>query len=167
MAGADTRNIWRRRVAVALVALTAGVGCSGGGGSDGPPDVAAKVEGTSIPGDEVERLVVQYTEGLKNAKGATLSDEAPKGPLPQKEARRFVLAFLIREAMLHKEAKDNGIDTAPDQTVDMSLESVAAEELAGSGWTRDTLRDSLVAATISKRLGEKLFPEVAVSPTEV
>jgi hypothetical protein len=49
----------------------------------------------------------------------------------------------------------------------MSLESVAAEELAGSGWTRDTLRDSLVAATISKRLGEKLFPEVAVSPTEV
>jgi hypothetical protein len=143
------------------------MGSAACGSDGGPPDVAAVVEGTEIPAPRVERLLSQYRQGAGAAKDQALAAEAPAAPLPDKEGRRFVLEFLIRLTLLEKLAGEHGVSGEAGKVVDLALDSTSPSDFAGTAWTPGDLKEGLQAGVLSKQLAEKLFPQVAVSPTEV
>jgi parvulin-like peptidyl-prolyl isomerase len=147
---------------VALVAA-----CSSGGG-DGPPEVAATVDGTKIESAEVERLLDQYRNASEAAKDKALAaEEAPKTPLEDEVGRRFVLEFMIRLKVLEELAAEKGISSEAGNLIDAALDQTSDADFAGTAWTANDLKEGLEAGALSKALAEKLFPEVAVSDAEV
>jgi hypothetical protein len=149
-----------------VLALALLAACSSGG-DDGPPKVAATVGGTKISSTEVDRLLDQYRNASEAAKDKALAAEAPQAPLGDDEGRRFVLEYIIRLTVLEDLAAAKGIGSEAGSMLDVALESTSEADFAGTAWTRDDLKEGLEAGAVSKQLAEKLFPDVAVSDSEV
>jgi parvulin-like peptidyl-prolyl isomerase len=133
-----------------VAAIVAG-GC---GGDSEPPEVAATVAGRDIAAADVEALAVRYV------------GDAATGAFSEDEARRLVLGYLIRYALLNHLAEDAGIDV-PTDLVRAAVDAASSEDLAAAGVTEDELTDALVAGETSRQLAAIQFPEVAVADSEV
>ena len=158
-----------RRYRVALILLLVVSLAAAGCGKSKPPTVAAHVNGISVPSADVERLTVQYISSSANTTGGTAGGSvgAPLKPLDRKVGRRYVLEYLIRLTLLKQLAGDNGVSIEADALLDKALGVAPDSEFAHSAYTREDLRNGLMAGTLSKRLAEKLFPNVAVSDSDV
>jgi len=153
-----------RAALIPLVALSlATAGC----GKSKPPTVAAQVNGTTVPSTDVERLTTQYISASAGSTGETLAEGAPLTPLARKTGRRYVLEYLIRLTLLRQVAHDNGVSVESDSLLDKAVGVAPDSEFAHSAYTREDLRNGLMAGNVSKKLAEKLFPEVAVSDNDV
>jgi hypothetical protein len=146
-------------VAVAL----AGAAC----GKSKPPAVAAQVNGRAVQSTDVERLTTQYLSASQGTTGQTLAEGAPLKALPRKVGRRYVLEYLIRLTLLKQYAQDNGVPVDSNALLDRALGVAPDSEFAHSAYTREDLRNGLMAGTLSKKLAEKLFPSVAVSDNDI
>ena len=165
MARSGPLRLGRFRAAlIPLVALSlATAGC----GKSKPPTVAAQVNGTTVPSTDVERLTTQYISASAGSTGETLAEGAPLTPLARKTGRRYVLEYLIRLTLLRQVAHDNGVSVESDSLLDKAVGVAPDSEFAHSAYTREDLRNGLMAGNVSKKLAEKLFPEVAVSDNDV
>jgi len=128
-----------------------------GCGSDSPPKVAATVSGAEIPSERVERLTGQWVR----------SQTAQAGQLDRKDATKQVLGFIIRSVFLERMAADMGIQDNPSAVESVAAEQVPASEYESAGWSKTDLEQSLRDARLSKAIGEKVFPKVAVSEVEL
>ena len=146
-----------------LVTALAATGC----GKSKPPATAAQVNGTTVPSTDVERLTTQYISASAGSTGQTLPEGAPLTPLARKTGRRYVLEYLIRLTLLKQVARDNGVTVEPDNLLDKAVGVAPDSEFAHSAYTREDLRNGLLAGNVSKKLAEKLFPHVAVSDGDV
>ena len=146
-------------VAVAL----AGAGC----GKSKPPAIAARVNALTVTSADVERLTTQYLGASQPATGQTLAEGAPLKALSRKVGRRYVLEYMIRLTLLKQLAQENGVPLESDSLLDKALGVAPDSEFAHSAYTREDLRNGLLAGNLSKRLAEKLFPNVAVSDSDV
>jgi hypothetical protein len=144
----------------------AAAGCSKG---DKPPTVAAEVNDAKVPSVDVERLTIQYISA--SAGSGTVAEGPAAGqplkPLDKKVGRRYVLEYLIRLTLLKQLAADNGVPADPDDLLDKALGVAPDSEFTHSAYTREDLRNGLMAGNVSRRLAEKLFPNVAVSDSDV
>jgi len=140
-----------RVLACAVAVVVAGCG------SDGPPKVAATVSGAEIPSERVERLTGQWVK----------SQAAQAGQLDRKDATKQVLGFIIRSVFLERMAADMGIQDNPSAVESVAAEQVPASEYESAGWSKTDLEQSLRDARLSKAIGEKVFPKVAVSDVEL
>ena len=161
------RSGHRRLALIAvLVASLAAVGCSK---SSKPPAVAAEVNDVKVSSADVERLTMQYASASAGpgtvAKGPAAGQPLP--PLDKKVGRRFVLEYLIRLTLLKQLAQDNGVPVDSNDLLDTALGVAPDSEFARSAYTREDLRNGLMAGDVSKRLAEKLFPNVAASDSDV
>jgi hypothetical protein len=148
-----------------LVASMAAAGCSK---SSKPPAVAAEVNDAKVPSADVERLTTQYISASAESEGRkTRAQGAPLKPLDKKVGRRYVLEYLIRLALLKQLAADNGISAGSDDLLDKALGVAPDSEFTHSAYTREDLRNGLMAGNVSRKLAEKLFPNVAVSDSDV
>lgn len=167
MARSGSQQLRRLRLALilplAVCVATAAAGC---GGKSKPPAVAARVNGIAVPSADVERLTNQYNEASTRSTGKT-SEGAPLKPLDRKIGRRYVLEYLIRLTLLKQLAQDNSVSIEPDGLLDKALGMAPDSEFARSAYTREDLRNGLMAGNVSKKLAEKLFPSVAVSDSDV
>jgi hypothetical protein len=145
------------------VAALAAAGC----GRSKPPTVAARVNGIPVQSGDVERLTTQYISASAGSTGGTLAEGAPLTPLARRTGRHYVLEYLIRLTLLKELAGDNGVTVEPDSLLDKAVGVAPDSEFAHSAYTREDLRNGLMAGNISKKLGEKLFPAVAVSDSDV
>ena len=159
-----------RRLAliVLLVASVAAAGCDKG--SSKPPAVAAEVNDIKVPSADVERLTLQYMSasagsGASVAKGPAAGQ--PLKPLDKKVGRRFVLEYLIKLTLLKQLAADNGVEADSQDLLDKALGVTPDSEFSRSAYTREDLRNGIMAGNVSKKLAEKLFPNVAVSDSDV
>ena len=150
-------------LALALALALAGAGC----GKSKPPAVAATVNALTVPSADVERLTTQYLGASQSATGQTLAEGAPLKALSRKVGRRYVLEYMIRLTLLKQLAQDNGVPLEPDSLLDKALGVAPDSEFAHSAYTREDLRNGLLAGNLSKKLAEKLFPNVAVSDSDV
>lgn len=166
MARSDPRTLRRLRIALIPV-LTVALVAAGCGGKSKRPTVAAKVNGTTVSSADVERLTTQYITASAGSTGQTLAQGAPLKPLDKKVGRRYVLEYLIRLTLLKQLAQDNGVSVEPDGLLDKAVGVAPDSEFAQSAYTRDDLRNGLMAGNVSKKLAEKLFPNVAVSDSDV
>ena len=158
------RSGHRRLALIAvLVVAVAAAGC----GKDKPPAVAAQVNGVKVSSVDVERLTAQYISASSGSTGATLAEGAPLKPLAKKVGRRYVLEYLIRLTLLKQLAQDNGVTVEADPVLDTAVGVAPDSEFAHSAYTREDLRNGLMAGSVSKKLAEKLFPNVAVSDSDV
>jgi hypothetical protein len=146
-----------------LVASLTAAGC----GKSKPPATAAEVNGTTVPSADVERLTTQYISASAGSTGQTLAEGAPLTPLARKTGRRYVLEYLVRLTLLKQLAQDNGVTVQPDNLLDKAVGVAPDSEFAHSAYTREDLRNGLLAGNVSKKLAEKLFPNVAVSDSDV
>jgi parvulin-like peptidyl-prolyl isomerase len=153
-----------RLALIPFLVLTVAAGC---GGKPKPPAVAADVNGITVPSADVERLTTQYISASAGSTGATLAAGAPLKPLDKKVGRRYVLEYLIRLALLKQLAQDQGVPLESDALVDKALGVAPDSEFAHSAYTREDLRNGLMAGNLSRKLAEKLFPNVAVSDSDV
>jgi hypothetical protein len=150
-------------VAAFLAAALTATGC----GKSKPPATAAEVNGTTVPSADVERLTTQYISASAGSTGQTLAEGAPLTPLARKTGRRYVLEYLVRLTLLKQLAQDNGVAAEPDNLLDKAVGVAPDSEFAHSAYTREDLRNGLLAGNVSKKLAEKLFPHVAVSDSDV
>jgi hypothetical protein len=150
-------------VAASLAAALTATGC----GKSKPPATAAEVNGTTVPSADVERLTTQYISASAGSTGQTLPEGAPLTPLARKTGRRYVLEYLVRLTLLKQLAQDNGVAAEPDNLLDKAVGVAPDSEFAHSAYTREDLRNGLLAGNVSKKLAEKLFPHVAVSDSDV
>jgi hypothetical protein len=150
-------------VAAFLAAALTATGC----GKSKPPATAAEVNGTTVPSADVERLTTQYISASAGSAGQTLAEGAPLTPLARKTGRRYVLEYLVRLTLLKQLAQDNGVAAEPDNLLDKAVGVAPDSEFAHSAYTREDLRNGLLAGNVSKTLAEKLFPNVAVSDSDV
>ena len=162
------RSGHRRLALIAvLVASVAAGGCDRG--SSKPPAVAAEVNDAKVPSADVERLTVQYISA--SAGSGTVAEGPAAGqplkPLDKKVGRRYVLEYLIRLTLLKQLAADNGISAESDDLLDKALGVAPDSEFTHSAYTREDLRNGLMAGNVSKKLADKLFPNVAVSDSDV
>lgn len=166
MARSDPRHPGRLRVAlIPLVVTATAVGaCTK---DDKPPAVAARVNGTTVASADVERLTTQYISASAESAGRTSAQGAPLKPLDKKVGRRYVLEYLIRLTLLKQLAADHGVALEPDSLLDKAVGVAPDTEFANSAYTREDLRNGLMAGNVSKKLAEKLFPDVAVSDGDV
>lgn len=142
-------------VAAALL-LIAGIGCSS---SQSLPEIAAVVEGANVPSTDVEAMTARYVDA---------GTEAPdRPPLPIAEARRAVLDFLIRFTLLRQLAKEMDIPLVPTEAIDAALSTLNPEDYGSGSIEAADVRQSVEAGELSKRIGAKQFPSVAVSDYEV
>jgi hypothetical protein len=159
-----------RRVALIslLVLALAGSAC---GKAGRPPATAAEVNGSKVPSSDVERLTTQYISASGGTTGATLAEGPAAGqplkPLARKVGRRYVLEYLIRLTLLKQLAQDNGVTIEADGLLDKAIGVAPDSEFAHSAYTREDLRNGLMAGNVSKKLAEKLFPNVAVSDSDL
>jgi parvulin-like peptidyl-prolyl cis-trans isomerase-like protein len=147
------------RALVLAVAVTA-AGCSG----DGPPKVAATVSGNDVTSERVERLTSQW---VKTQTAQALQSSAPGGETDRKSAAKLVLGFVIRSVFLEKMAADMGVQDNPTGLEALAPEQVPTAEFESAGWSKTDLEQSLRDARLSKAIGEKVFPKVAVSDVEL
>jgi hypothetical protein len=150
-------------LALTLALAVGGAGC----GQGKPPAVAAHVNELTVPSTDVERLTTQYLSASEGATGQTLAEGAPLKALSRKVGRRYVLEYLIRLTLLKQLARDNGVPLEGDGLLDKALGVAPDSEFAHSAYTREDLRNGLLAGNLSKKLAEKLFPSVAVSDSDV
>jgi hypothetical protein len=150
-------------VAAFVVAALTATGC----GKSRPPATAAEVNGITVPSADVERLTTQYISASAGSTGQTLAEGAPLTPLARKTGRRYVLEYLVRLTLLKQVAQDNGVAAEPDNLLDKAVGVAPDSEFAHSAYTREDLRNGLLAGNVSKKLAEKLFPNVAVSDSDV
>jgi hypothetical protein len=150
-------------VAAFLAAALTATGC----GKSKPPATAAEVNGITVPSADVERLTTQYISASAGSTGQTLAEGAPLTPLARKTGRRYVLEYLVRLTLLKQLAQDNGVAAEPDNLLDKAVGVAPDSEFAHSAYTREDLRNGLLAGNVSKKLAEKLFPHVAVSDSDV
>jgi hypothetical protein len=150
-----------------LVASVAAAGCDKG--SSKPPTVAAEVNDVKVPSADVERLTAQYISASAGS-GAVAKGPAagqPLKPLDKKVGRRYVLEYLIRLTLLKQLAADNGVPADSEDLLDKALGVAPDSEFTHSAYTREDLRNGLMAGNASKKLAEKLFPNVAVSDSDL
>jgi parvulin-like peptidyl-prolyl cis-trans isomerase-like protein len=147
-----------RILAVALAVMVAGCG------DDGPPKVAATVSGVDITSERVERLTSQW---VKSQTAQALQSGAPGGELDRDDAAKQVLGFVIRSVYLEHVASEMGVQDNPTALEAMAPEQVPSAEFESAGWSRADLEQSLRDARLSKAIGEKVFPKVAVSDVEL
>ena len=147
-----------RVLAVALAVVVAGCG------DNGPPKVAATVSGVDVTSERVERLTSQW---VKTQKAQALQSGAPGGETDRKGAAKLVLGFVIRSVFLEKMAADMGIQDNPTGLEALAPEQVPTAEFESAGWSKTDLEQSLRDARLSKAIGEKVFPKVAVSDVEL
>jgi len=140
-----------RALALAVAVMVAGCG------DDGPPKVAATVSGVDITSERVERLTSQWV----NAQ----TTQAPQ--LDRKDSAKLVLGFVIRSVYLEQIAAEMGVQDSPTALEQLAPEQVPAAEFESAGWSRADLEQSLRDARLSKAIGEKVFPKVAVSDVEL
>ena len=163
------RSGHRRLALIAvLVASVAAAGCSSG--SSKPPAVAAEVNDAKVPSADVERLTIQYISASSGS-GETVAKGPAAGkplkPLDKKVGRRYVLEYLIRLTLLKQLATDNGVSAETEDLLDKALGVAPDSEFSHSAYTREDLRNGLMAGDVSKKLAEKLFPNVAVSDSDI
>ncbi|MEW6477414.1 MAG: peptidyl-prolyl cis-trans isomerase [Actinomycetota bacterium] len=167
MARSDPRR--RKPVCGALIPLLvvalAAAGCSDK--RSRPPAVAADVNGATVSSEDVERLTAQYISASSKVEGRTRSDGAPLEPLDRKVGRRYVLEYLIRLTLLKQLAADHGVPLESGGLLDKALGVAPDSEFSHSAYTREDLRNGLMAGDVSKKLAEKLFPDVAVSESDM
>ena len=149
--------------AVRVLTLTAAVVVAGCG-SDGPPKVAATVSGVDITSERVERLTSQW---VKSESAQAAQSGGAGGRLDRKVAAKQVLGFVIRSVFLEHMAAEMGIQDNPSALEALAPEQVPAAEFESAGWSRTDLEQSLRDARLSKAIGEKVFPKVAVSDVEL
>jgi hypothetical protein len=167
VARSDPRRVSRlRRPLIPLLAVSVALTAAGCGKSK-PPAVAAHVNGAPVTSADVERLTTQYISASAGSTGETLAVGAPLKPLAKKTGRRYVLEYLIRLTLLRELAQDNGVSVEPDSLLDKAVGVAPDSEFAHSAYTREDLRNGLMAGNLSKKLAEKLFPNVAVSDGDV
>jgi parvulin-like peptidyl-prolyl isomerase len=148
-----------RVLAVALAVVAAGCG------DDGPSKVAATVAGVDVTSERVERLTSQW---VKSQTAQALQSGAPDaGQLDRKEAAKQVLGFVIRSVFLEHMAGEMGIQDNPSALESLAPEQVPTAEFESAGWSKTDLEQSLRDARLSKAIGEKVFPKVAVSDVEL
>ena len=148
-----------RALALAVAVVVAGCG------SDGPPKVAAKVSGVDVTSERVERLTSQW---VKAQTTQAMQQGAPDaGQLDRKLAAKQVLGFIIRSVFLEHMAGEMGIQDNPTALEALAPEQVPSAEYESAGWSRTDLEQSLRDARLSKAIGEKVFPKVAVSDVEL
>ena len=152
---------------IALIPFLAAALTAAGCGKAKPPSVAAQVNGSTVPSVDVERLTTQYLSASAGSTGQTLAEGAPLTPLARKTGRRYVLEYLIRLTLLKQLAQHNGVPVESDSLLDKAVGVAPDSEFAHSAYTREDLRNGLLAGNISKKLAEKLFPNVAVSDSDV
>jgi hypothetical protein len=144
-----------------MAALAAFTAC----GDSGPPKVAATVAGVDIPSDRVERLTGQWMAAQDNQ--ALQGGAAPGAHLNRKTAAKQVLGFVIRSVFLEHLAAQMGVSDNPTAVENLAPEEVPSAELQSAGWSKTDLQQSLRDARLSKAIGEKVFPKVAVSDVEL
>ena len=147
-----------RVLAVAVAVMMAGCG------DDAPPKVAATVSGVDVPSERVERLTSQW---VRTQTAQALQRGAPGGELNRMDAAKQVLGFLIRSVFLERMAAEMGIQDNPTALEALAPEQVPAAEFESAGWSRADLEQSLRDARLSKAIGEKIFPKVAVSDVQL
>ena len=147
-------------VALAVAVAVPAAGC----GDDGPPKVAATVSGVDIASERVERLTTQW---VKSQTAQALQSGAPGGELDRDEAAKQVLGFVIRSVYLERIASEMGVQDNPTALEQLAPDQVPAAEFDSAGWSRTDLEQSLRDARLSKAIGEKVFPKVAVSDVEL
>ena len=167
MARSDARypgGLHRPLIALLAVSLAlAGAGC----GRSRPPATAATVNGHTVPSADVERLTTQYLGASQGATGQTLAEGAPLKALSRKVGRRYVLEYLVRLTLLKQLAQDNGVPLESNDLLDKALGVAPDSEFSHSAYTREDLRNGMMAGSLSKKLAEKIFPNVAVSDSDV
>ena len=143
------------KIRVAVIALiAAGSPLAGCGGDAKPPDVAATVEGRDIAAADVEALASRY-----------VGDESA-GAFAQDEARRLVLDYLVRYALLDHLATEADIEV-PSDLVAAAVAAASSEDLSAAGLTSGELSDALLAGETSRQLAAIQFPNVAVAESEI
>ena len=147
-----------RVLAVAVAVVVAGCG------DDGPPKVAATVSGVDVASERVERLTGQW---IKTQNAQALQTGAPGGETDRKSAAKLVLGFVIRSVFLERVAADMGVQDNPTGLEAVASEQVPTAEFESAGWSKTDLDQSLRDARLSKAIGEKVFPKVAVSDVEL
>jgi PPIC-type PPIASE domain len=154
-----------RRALVLALAVGAAALLAGCGGSSGPPKVAATVSGVDVTSERVERLTSQW---VKAQTAQALQNNAPDaGQLDRKTAAKQVLGFIIRSVFLEHMASEMSIQDNPTGLEALAPEQVPTAEYESAGWSRTDLEQSLRDARLSKAIGEKAFPTVAVSDVEL
>ena len=147
-----------RVLAVAVAVMVAGCG------DDGPPKVAATVSGVDITSERVERLTSQW---VKSQTAQALRSGTPGGELDRDDAAKQVLGFIIRSVYLEQIASEMGVQDNPTGLEALAPEQVPTAEFESAGWSKTDLEQSLRDARLSKAIGEKVFPKVAVSDVEL
>jgi hypothetical protein len=153
-----------RAVAAGAAVLAAVTALIAGCGDSGPPKVAATVAGVGIPSDRIERLTGQWIAAQGNQ---AVEGKAPGGPLDRRTAAKQVLGFVVRSVFLEHLAAQMGVQDNPSAVENVASEEVPAAELQSAGWSKTDLQQSLRDARLSKAIGEKVFPKVAVSDVEL
>lgn len=146
-----------RVLAVALVVVVAGCG------DDGPPKVAATVGTEDITSDRVERLTNQWVK----AQTAKAAESGAPANIDRDDAAKQVLGFVIRSVYLSQIAAERNVSDNPTAMEALAAEQVPAAEYESAGWSKTDLEQSLRDARLSKAIGEKVFPKVAVSDLEL
>jgi parvulin-like peptidyl-prolyl isomerase len=146
-----------RVLAVALVVMVAGCG------DDGPPKVAATVGSEDITSDRVERLTNQWVK----AQTAKAAESGAPADIDREDAAKQVLGFVIRSVYLSQIAAEMNVTDNPTAVEELAAEQVPAAEYESAGWSKTDLEQSLRDARLSKSIGEKVFPKVAVSDLEL
>lgn len=153
-----------RTLVGAVVALTLLSGCTDGDAgveateSDAAADVevAAWVGGVEIPAAEVERLLEQVESDHDHADHGTDSLE-----------HRAALSFLVRLALLEEAAAEHGIVVASNDTERDVVSAIPEETLLSNGVVAEDLERGLRASRLTQELARALFPDAAVSDTQV
>ena len=146
-----------RILAVALAVVMAGCG------DDGPPKVAATVGSEDITSDRVERLTNQWVK----AQTAKAAESGIPADIDRDDAAKQVLGFVIRSVYLSQIAAEMNVTDNPTALEELASEQVPAAEYESAGWSKTDLEQSLRDARLSKGIGEKVFPKVAVSDLEL
>lgn len=146
-----------RVLAVALAVVVAGCG------DDGPPAVAATVGSEDITSDRVERLTNQWVK----AQTAKAAESGATANIDREDAAKQVLGFVIRSVYLSQVAAEMNVVDNPTAIEELASEQVPAAEYESAGWSKTDLEQSLRDARLSKSIGEKVFPKVAVSDLEL
>lgn len=136
--------------------LALAVGCSS---KLSMPKAAAVVGGTEIPSADVETMTARYM--------AAGSVDAEHPPLPIADARRTVLDFLIKFAVLKNLANKYGVPPVNGAAIDAAIATLTPEELAQTNLEPSDIRQSVEAGELSRRLANQQFPNVAVSDYEI
>ena len=148
-----------RALTLAVAVVVAGCG------SDGPPKVAATVSGVDVTSERVERLTSQWVKA--QTAQAAQSGTPDAGQLDRKVAAKQVLGFVIRSVFLEHMAGEMGIQDNPSALEALAPGQVPSAEFESAGWSRTDLEQSLRDARLSKAIGERVFPKVAVSDVEL